>query len=65
MEVVEGEDGDPVNPISSSGSISINEDHFKGNTVDVMQPQMTITSSSVDNGGSYGRLFTYFNVYIN
>ncbi len=51
--VVEGEGGDPVDPISSSGSISIN-DHLKGNTVATMQPQMTITSSSVDNGGLYG-----------
>lgn len=51
--IVEGSGGDPVNPISSSGPISIN-DHLKGNTVDVMQPQMTISSSSVDNGGSYG-----------
>lgn len=50
--VVEGYGGDPVDPISSSGPISIN-DHLKGNTIDVMKPQMTITSSSVDNGGSY------------
>lgn len=51
--VVEGDGGDPINPISSTGSISIN-DHLKGNTIENMQPQMTISSSSVDNGGTYG-----------
>ena len=36
--VIEHYDFDPINPISSTGSISING-HLKGNTIENMQPQ--------------------------